>query len=211
MIDHAVMQRNYAAFSSACIIDDWADTLAIATCQGTIPTRAARAAGACYSPPPAMTESIRIDLDREAFLTLVQTLCMARWICSTRHAEDPPLALEREIRSLEETLLSHAEKLGCGNIVEFDQASGGQYPTPRFEETSEARTAMERYEDDFFWSELVRVLSKRDLDRKAEGEYERAIEKLPDHQRHPVEERYWEEFYRNGVSNLALLREEPAE
>jgi len=158
-----------------------------------------------------MADTIRIELDREAFLALVQTLCLARWICATRHPEDPPLALEREIRTLEETILTSAEKLGCANIVEFDHGSGGHYPTHQFEEDSEARAAMERYEDDFFWGELVRVLSKRDLDRKGEGEYEKAIERLPENQRHPVEERYWDEFYQNGVKNLALLRREPAE
>ncbi len=158
-----------------------------------------------------MADTVRIELDREAYLALIQALCMARWICATRHPEDAPLTLEREIRALEEILLTSADKVGCGNIVEFDHGSAGHYPTHKFEEASEAREAMERYEDDFFWGELVRVLSKRDLDRKGDGEYEKAIERLAEGQRHPVEERYWEEFYENGIKNLALLRKEPSE
>lgn len=158
-----------------------------------------------------MAETVQITLDRERFLALVQTLCLARWICATRRPEELPITLEREIRALEESILSQAAAVDCENILEFDHASGGFYPTHQFEDSSEAREAMERYEDDFFWSEIVRVLTKRDLDRKGEGEYEKAMERLREGERHPVEERYWCELYENGLKNFVLLRREPGE
>ena len=85
---------------------------------------------------------------------MVQSLCLARWVAAARRPEEVPSSMEKAIRTLEELVLSKADELGLGDLVEFDHESGGYYPTRKYEDASLAREAIERYEDDFFWSEL---------------------------------------------------------
>jgi len=132
-------------------------------------------------------------------------------VAAPRRPDDPVSSLETQIRGVEEELLAKADEIGLGEIVEFDHDSGGYYPTRKFEDSSDARRTMERYEDDFFWAELVRLLTKRDLDKANPGEYEKLVAQGPNGPKHPIEERYWEEFFSKGLDRMFLMRDEPAE
>jgi len=160
-----------------------------------------------------MADTTSIKLDREQYIAMLEALSLARWVSSNRPADVPPSPMEEKVRKLEEHVIQRADDVGCGDLVEFDHALGGYFPTRQFEDRSDARKAIERYEEEFFWSELVRVLSKRDLDRSSPGEYEELAKHPdgPDRPRHPVEERYWDEFIKNGPNNLMVFRPQPHE
>jgi hypothetical protein len=152
---------------------------------------------------------MKIHFTQKEYARLLEMSYIATWIAGA-HDEDSPAA--RRYDDLEQKLLALATPLGCADYVDGDQAPGEPiYPSLKLEEESPARKAIDDFEEDTFWSELVSRLAERDYMR------ERLKDPLPadageeamrtDMFRRvgELEERYWAEFEKNGLDNLITL------
>ena len=80
------------------------------------------------------------------------------------------------------------------------------YPTREFEEDEFTTGVIDEYENEFFWHELMFMLSQRDiLEKNTEEEYLKLelIERIKLQTEH--EEPYQKEFAENGIRNLRIL------
>ena len=85
----------------------------------------------------------------------------------------------------------------------------GYFPTREYEEDSDVRKFIEEFENDSFWDELITRLAERDFGKEVgEGIKEMSVEKR--FQRlSELEEKYAEEFEREGLRNLRCANRNP--
>jgi hypothetical protein len=152
---------------------------------------------------------MKIHFTQKEYARLLEMSYIATWIAGAND-EDSPAA--RRYADLEQKLYSLAAHLGCGDYVEGDGANGEPlFPSQKLEEDSHARKAIDAFEDDSFWSELVTRLAERDCRRELmknplpgdageEAHREHLIRRIEE-----LGERYWAEFEKNGLDNVITL------
>ena len=89
---------------------------------------------------------------------------MASWVTSS-HLVNPDNEPEK-YKELAQKIYSLAREMDCEDIIENNKSLGGFYPTLEFEENSDARKHIEKFEEDTFWAELISKLSARDVLKK---------------------------------------------
>ena len=75
--------------------------------------------------------------------------------------------------------------------------------SPDYQEKSFFQECYDEFRNESFWEELVIRLADRDLVRKiGMKEWRKLTEEQRRERTRDIEQRYWEEFSRNGVNNL---------
>jgi hypothetical protein len=127
--------------------------------------------------------------------------------CSERHEGEESPHLQR-YAELEQKLYELATPLGCADLVDVGD-TGRWVPSEKlFEDERLAKIAGD-YDNDTFWHELVARLADRDLAAEQARQSVLSVGGPPidaDARVHALEEGYWEEFEKNDLANLILLR-----
>lgn len=102
-----------------------------------------------------------------------------------------------EYEKLQQHIYSFAKDFGLENLIEYDSEYDMFFETREFED-SEINEIIDQYDNDVFWDELAFRLAKRDV-RKGKN-IDESFKKLLD-----IEEKYSEEFYKNGLKNVKVI------
>lgn len=110
----------------------------------------------------------------------------------------------KKFEALEQHLCAHTKAFDCEDLVEwFD---GVLVPSDAFDET--VHTIIDDYDDDAFWDRLETDLGKRDFFRTMTNEEREEMEQrelLPDRVQQ-IYDMYADEFEKNGIDNLEIVR-----
>jgi hypothetical protein len=150
---------------------------------------------------------MKVEITKEEYRDLLDLLHIAHWVMiAHKTGEDP--RTEKYEKTMQK-FYSLAEEFGYSSLIDFDPKIEKYFPTRTFEETSPSWEFIDEFVDDTFWDELIDRLTKRDLERQVGGyeilrtlsmEARLALEA-------PIEERYAEEFNRNGLDNVAIVEQ----
>jgi len=147
---------------------------------------------------------MKIDLSEKEYITLLDILYIAEWVL-TAHKVDRDHRVEK-YETIVQKFYSLAKEMGHENLVEYDDKLAKYFPTREYEDSSKSMMFIEEYQDDTFWDELINRLAYRDMVNQAGG-----IEKLKQltmkehfELESPLEQRYYEEFEKNGLDNLII-------
>ena len=145
---------------------------------------------------------MNIDFTKQEYQLLLELAFLGQWMLLA-HQSEPVEDSPHEM--LAQKIMSHANEMGCDTWVEASQELNGYYPTQEFEEHSGVFDAIDRYNDNSFWDELVIRLAERDAQANAESRGSRisGLEELRELAA-PFENKYADEFYTNGLDNLFL-------
>ena len=144
---------------------------------------------------------MEIKLTKRQYEILMRLAYLGNWVVNGFHPEDS----DAETDAVEDTIYGKARDFGLGKLVYYDEDVDEWYPTNETEDRWLAD--LDQYKNDVFWEELEYRLADRDLvvrygesavDGMSAEERERMDRELVEH--------YYEEFFRNGLKNLALVR-----
>jgi hypothetical protein len=85
---------------------------------------------------------------------------MANWILHAYDTEDR--SDTKEYSDLFQKLMSHANDMGCEDLVNFDEQQKNYAESFIFEEESPALDYIDEFENESFWSELISRLARQD-------------------------------------------------
>jgi hypothetical protein len=144
-------------------------------------------------------------LSEQELATLAEMVSLAAWVGSWNRRDEAGEAFA-DYEDLESKILEKAAHAGFGDIVEFDPESQRYRLTQEYQERSFFQQCYDEFRNESFWEELVIRLADRDLIRRIGM---KAWRKLDEEQRRErtrdIEQRYWDEFARDGVNNLHLI------
>jgi hypothetical protein len=109
---------------------------------------------------------------------------------------------------VKQKLLEHAAPMGCADWVDVG-ADGRLVPSVRLTDNDRLQKLIGAYNNDNFWHELVARLSDRDLAGQQARQSLAATGGPPidtDTRLGEIEDGYWDEFQKNDLANLVLLR-----
>ena len=146
---------------------------------------------------------MKINITKKEYETLLDILGIADWVLHAHHVKER--SDMGKYKELEQKIFSYAKDMGFEELVSYEDLLKGYYPTRKFEETTPGMDFIREFEDDSFWDELVHRLVDRDMLRLVGEE---RLSSMPVKERFemedPVEKRYGEEFYKNGLDNLTF-------
>jgi len=146
---------------------------------------------------------MKIEFSKTEYRTLVEMLYLAEWVLIA-HDEEPDPDKERYYL-LAQKLYASAKAMGCESLIENSKELRAFVPTQKLEELPSVREALEAYNGETFWEELIDRLVERDM-----NELLPTLAKEPDSPEGygelaaPIEERYATEFSSNGVRRLKI-------
>ena len=150
---------------------------------------------------------MKVPFTAKEYRQLLELVHLGMWAVTGYQGEDTPAA--RRYFDLDQKLLGLATEAGCANLVET-HADGMLQPAPKLSEDERVREIQSEFQNDVFWHEMVARLADRDL----AGEQARRTMDTPgvepppsmDQQLKKLEERYWQEFEKNDLTNVVVLR-----
>lgn len=148
---------------------------------------------------------MKIDITENEYRLLLDVLSIADWVMNSFKTEDDPRT--KPYKDLEQKLMSCAKDFGFGDLIVYDQKLEGYYPTIEYEDAQMETGFIEEFEEDVFWDELCHRLAERDIiEEKGIDEFQNMapIEKIRVEDQ--IIEKYDEEFVKNGIKNLRLLK-----
>lgn len=139
---------------------------------------------------------MNIELTKEQYLKLLELVYLGEWMANSyRRKEDFNEAYDE----IMQYILSFAKDLDL-DLVDYDEEGNYYFTTRKFEES--LSQTIDEYDNNTFWLELANRLAERDLLREigpvnelSDQHYGRKLE---------LEEKYLQEFERNGLKNLQL-------
>ena len=138
----------------------------------------------------------KIELTDKQFQNLLQLAYMGEWMLQAYEQADNA----GEIDELMQKLYESAYRQGNDDI-EFDKKMGGYAPCQEFEDDCDA--AVEHYDEQTFWEELILRMANRDLQQNGG-------DKLPpkefEKKQNELIQKYEKEFGKNGINNLTLKK-----
>lgn len=146
---------------------------------------------------------MKIEFSKSEYRTLLEMLYLAEWML-TSHDEEPDPAKERHFL-LCQKIYASAKAMGCDALIEKSKELRAFVPTQKLEELDSLRDAIETYNAETFWEELIDRLIERDMNAllptltKEPSTPEEYWELAA-----PIEERYSAEFSTNGVRRLRI-------
>lgn len=147
---------------------------------------------------------MKIDFSKEEYRALMDMIEIADWVLHAQYDEQP--AGTKRYSALRKKILSHAEEMGFGHLVEYDPGKDEYFETREYEERGGWLEHVEAFEDDAFWHLLASSLAMRDL---AEQEGEEALARMPEadlaDRRAVLESWYYDEFSENGIENVRVV------
>ena len=123
-----------------------------------------------------------------------------------RQGFDPPAA--QRYAELEQKLFELATPLGCADLVTIG-SDGRLAPSYKLLDDKRLQKTQSEYDNDTFWHELVTRLADRDLAAE-HAKQSLADTGAPaidaDARLRQIEDVYWDEFEKNDLANVLLLR-----
>ena len=107
---------------------------------------------------------MRLDLTDDQARTLVECLYIANWIVAGWNDFDD-LQMRSDVSELEQLIFGVAADSNPDYLEGEPGAKGELFPTMELEERSRARDALDLYEDNVFWEELIERLAEREAMR----------------------------------------------
>jgi hypothetical protein len=150
---------------------------------------------------------MEIKLTKEQYENLIKLVYLGNWMINAiRSGAEGDEQIEK-YNEIEQYIFYFAKDVGLEKYIEFDKKYNKFFPTAEFEENPEIEQYRQDYDEEIFWQELADRLGSRDFIRKYGEE---AIEKMDPEERFLKEQefiiQYEEEFEKNGIENLELLR-----
>ena len=150
---------------------------------------------------------MKVALTTKEYRQLLELVHLGMWVVTGYQGDDSAAA--KRYLALDQKFLGLATEAGCADVVE-EREDGTLQPAPKLAEDERVRELQSEFQNDVFWHELVQRLAERDQD----GEMARRTLETPgvepppsrDEQLKQVEDRYWQEFEKNDLANVVLLR-----
>lgn len=151
---------------------------------------------------------MKFSFTPKEYARLLELAYLGRWVVASRKGDDSAAA--RRYEGIFKKLLELATSLGCADLVEErDDCSLG--PSAKVEEDERVGEIIAEFDNDTFWNELVTRLAEREY---AAEQAKRALADTPgvdppptpDERLKQIEDAYWDEFEKNDLANLILLR-----
>jgi len=138
---------------------------------------------------------------------LLELVHLGMWAVTAYQGEDTAAA--KRYYPLDQKLLELATEAGCADFVEKHE-DGSLQPAPKLSEDERVREIQTEFQNDIFWHELVARMAERDLagDQVKRGLETPGVEPPPskDERLKKIEARYWDEFEKNDLTNVFVLR-----
>lgn len=150
---------------------------------------------------------MKVSFTAKEYRQLLELAHLGMWVVTGYQGEETAAA--KRYYDFDQKLLGLAAGLGCAGFVE-ETKDGSLQPAPKLAEDERVREIQSEFQNDVFWHEMVTRLADRDL----AGEQARRAMETPgvepppssDEQLRKIEERYWDEFEKNDLANVVLLR-----
>lgn len=104
---------------------------------------------------------MKINFTKKEYRSLIDLLDIANWVINAHRTDIG--GESNEYADLIQKIYSFSKEMGCEDIIEFNKSLGGYFSTREFEENSESREYIEKFEQDTFWAQLVARLANRDI------------------------------------------------
>ena len=144
--------------------------------------------------------AISMEFSKDQFKDLLKLVHLGNWVANGTRSQENQIA---GFLDIQDRLISEAHTQGLSDMVDYDQKEDECFPTEVFED--EMDDLIDEYEDQVFWQDLIIRMTHRDF-VAAHGED--SLEKLPLAEREkklsPIEKKYQDEFFSNGVDNLKI-------
>lgn len=149
---------------------------------------------------------MKVTFTPKEYAKLLELVWMGMQIAMGR--QGPDKASAKRYAELEQMLFDLATPLGCADYVTVG-ADGRLIPSEKLENDERLRKALGDYDNDTFWHELVNRLADRDLAAEQARHHAGGKGGPPinaDSRLKEIEDAYWDEFEKNDLANLILLR-----
>jgi hypothetical protein len=138
---------------------------------------------------------------------LLELVHLGMWAVTAYQGEETASA--KRYFNLDQKLLELATEMGCADFVE-ERDDGTLQPAPKLAEDERVREIQSEFQNDVFWHELVSRLADRDLagEQAKHAHQTPGVEPPPssDEKLKKIEERFWDEFEKNDLANVVVLR-----
>lgn len=151
-------------------------------------------------------EGMKVTFTPKEFTRLLELVHLGMRMVEGRQGEDSP-HVQRYVE-LEQKLYEMATPLGCADLVDVGD-TGQLVPSEKLLDDERLVRIAGDYDNDTFWHELVTRLSDRDLAGEQARHSVLGSGGPPidaDARLHRLEDAYWEEFEKNDLANVILLR-----
>lgn len=140
-----------------------------------------------------------VQFTKEQYENLIKLAYLGEWMINSVRSDDVETAFDELLGHI----LSQAKGMGHDRYVEYDAKLGKYFPSEKLEE--ELHDYIEDYNNETFWDELAGRLAERDLVKNHGIEQ---VERMSFDERmeaeHPLIDKYYEEFERNGVDRITV-------
>ncbi|MCK5133464.1 MAG: hypothetical protein KAR40_15095 [Candidatus Sabulitectum sp.] len=148
-----------------------------------------------------------MELTRAEYIRLLHVLDTADWVIASHEVDETPESAP--YKELEQTILAMAKEFNCEDLVEYDERYKYSY-TRKFEDESPSMKFIEVFENISFWDSLVDRLARRDFLKEIGSEKFNELEPMERFRKiGRYEEKYSEEFEKNGLSGIRIKIEKP--
>lgn len=149
---------------------------------------------------------MKVTFSPKEYAKLLELVHLGLHTVAGRQGYDTPAA--RRYAELEQKLFELATPHGCADLVTVG-SDGRLAPSDKLLDDPRLQKIQSEYDNDMFWHELVMRLSDRDLaaeqaKQSLAGEGGPAIN--TDARLSQIEDVYWDEFEKNDLANVLLLR-----
>lgn len=143
---------------------------------------------------------IKINFTKKQFRALLDLVYAGNWVINATKGTDE---LSKDHDELQSYIFSFCKDFGFSGFSEYDAEEKKYYETKEFEESG-IEEFIREYDNDNFWDELGYRLAKRDVSKDFEGRiddsnFEEGMKRILE-----LEEKYAEEFVRNGLNNVKI-------
>jgi hypothetical protein len=145
--------------------------------------------------------AMELKLTKSQYETLLRLVYLGNAVANDYRTDD----IDAETDALESLIFGKAHEAGLGKYAEFDEGEGRTFPTQAAEEAW--NPDLDDYRNDVFWDELEYRLADRDLSERYGEGYDRTMEMAEiERLENEIVEKYYQEFAKNGVKNLMIVR-----
>ena len=150
---------------------------------------------------------MKASFTAKEYRQLLELVHLGMWVVTSYQGEDTAAA--KRYYDFDQRLLELATDAGCADLVEKHE-DGSLQPSPKLSEDERVREIQSEFQNDVFWHELVARMADRDLisDQAKRGLETPGVEPAPssDERLKKIEARYWDEFEKNDLINVVILR-----
>ena len=146
---------------------------------------------------------MKISITKDEYKTLLDVFHIATWVLYANNNEKTTEKAKYDV--LEQKILKLATEFGYEKYVDFEAKDSAYIYSEKFEKDTPAKKFIEEFEDETFWDEITTRLTRRDLVKKLGLDMIKSMdlaERIKEESL--IGKEYYDEFVKNGLSNLAL-------